>query len=260
MKHRYHKPNKLLTEYVRTVLIVEGFSESPSDTLPAFTQGMPALLCRTEKDPAGHENILQLTLFGKSIPDDSWTIGKSTTIIAYFFKPFVLAGLFKIAAKELSKTPVDLGNWSPHKFNALRMQLIYAASTPGKIETLDHLLIQQQIENQKLCEIIRFATDRIMYHSEKEVISEIRKELKLNERTFQRIFKKYVGVTPTQYRRICQFQFSFGQLRSKQFSKISDVAFDNGFADHSHFIRSFKEFTDTTPNDYLQKGLPKKKP
>ena len=72
------------------------------------------------------------------------------------------------------------------------------------------------------------------------------------------MFKKYVGVTPNQYRRICQFQVSFAQLRGKEFNKLTDVAYDNGFADQSHFIRSFREFTQITPNDYLRSGLKEK--
>jgi AraC-like DNA-binding protein len=68
-----------------------------------------------------------------------------------------------------------------------------------------------------------------------------------------------VGVTPVQYRRICQFQSAFEQLRSKEFNNASDVAFGSGFADQSHFIRSFKEFTQTTPNNYIQSGLKAKK-
>ena len=88
-----------------------------------------------------------------------------------------------------------------------------------------------------------------------EILSAMVSKLKLNERTFQRIFKKYVGVTASQYRRICQFHISFAQVRSGDFDKLSDVAYDNGFADQSHFIRSFKEFTQVTPNDYLRSGL-----
>ncbi len=257
MKHRYEKPNTFLTEFVRTILVMEGFSKSDSNNLPVFTNGMPTLFCKTEKSKDNYEQISQLTLFSKS-PTDFWTINKQTTIIAYFFKPLTMASVFNISANKLLEKPFDLSIWNPHKYNALKTQLIYATNTLRKVEVLDNLIIQQLHENQQVCKIIQYATDQILNNSNKEVLGEILNELKLTERTFQRMFKKYVGVTPTQYRRICQFQQSFGQLREKQFNKISEVAYDNGFADQSHFTRSFKEFTQITPNDYLKKGLKSK--
>ena len=192
-------------------------------------------------------------------PADYWSVDEFTTIVAYFFKPFALSCLFKTDAKVLSKGSIELGRWSPHRYNALKTQLLYAESISNKIEVLDNLLIQQKTENNGVFEIIHYATETMMLNPSNEVLAEILTKLKLNERTFQRIFKRFVGVTATQYRRISQFQLSFDHLRSKQYEKISDVAFDNGFADQSHFIRSFKEFTDTTPNDYLQHGLTPKK-
>jgi AraC-like DNA-binding protein len=257
MKHWYAKPNKLLTEFVRTVLIMEGFSKADPDSLPVLTNGMPTLFCKTKRNQEHYENITQLTLFVNS-PADFWTVDKQTTIIAYFFKPFTAASLFNIHATKLSEKHLDLSIWSPHKYTALKTQLIYATDTLRKIEVLDNLLIQQHNEEQRAYKVIQYATHQIMNNSSKEILSEILDALDLNERTFQRIFKKYVGVTPTQYRRICQFQQSFGQLREKQFREMSELAYDNGFADQSHFIRSFKEFTQMTPNDYLKKGLKNK--
>lgn len=260
MKHWYQKPHQSISGYIRTVLILEGFSESQAEKLPLFTNGMPALLCRTEKAQADNENIVQLTLFGKSIPQDCWEINTTTTLIAYFFKPFALAGIFNISAAKLIENPIDLCNWSPHKTNALRTQLIYAGPTLRKIEVLDNLLIHQLEQHKNECEIIKYATDQIMCNSgATEILSATLQNLNISLRTFQRIFKKYVGVTPNQYRRICQFQFSFAQLKAKQFNKLTDVAYDNGFADQSHFIRSFREFTQITPQDYLRSGLREKK-
>lgn len=258
MKYWYQKPNQLLSDYVRTVLVLEGFSQADAKQLPLVTNGMAAFFCRTEKTESGDEHISQLTLFGKSSTEDSWTINNTTTIIAYFFNPFALSTVFNVTAKKLMEEPVDLWNWSPHKTNALKTQLVYAASTTQKTEVLDHLLIAQLQQNQKECSIIQYATDEIMCNPDTEILSTLLIKLDINERTFQRIFKKYVGVTASQYRRICQFQVSFEQLRGKEFSKLTDIAYDNGFADQSHFIRSFKEFTQTTPNDYLRSGLKEK--
>ena len=258
MNHWYQTPNQLLSGYIRTVLILEGFSQPDPDNLPLFTNGMPALFCKTEKESSGNEKIIQLGIFGRSVPEEYWNVNADTTIIAYFFRPFALATTFNIPANKLNKEPIDLSNWSPHKINALKTQLIYAASTSRKVEVLDNLLIDQLKQNKRECEIIQNITDQIIYNPGTEILSEVLEKFKLNERTFQRVFKKYVGVTPNQYRRICQFHISFAQLRAKDFDKLSDVAYDNGFADQSHFIRSFKEFTQVTPNDYLKSGLKEK--
>jgi AraC-like DNA-binding protein len=256
MKYRYQKPHESLVEYVRTILILEGFFQADTKQLPLVTNGMPALFCRIENETG---NIPQLMFFGKSISPEAWVINKTTTIITYFFKPFAMASVFDIPASELINNPIDLTRWNAHKTNALNTQLLYAANTSEKIQVLDNLLSHQLQENHKQCEIVRVATDAIMNDSSTEILATLLNSLNLNERTFQRIFKKFVGVTPSHYRRICQFQLSFAQLRAKEFDKVTDVAFDNGFADQSHFIRSFKEFTQTTPNNYLKSGLKKKK-
>ena len=201
---------------MRTVLILEGFTESDHRDLPLFTNGMSALFCKTEKDESGNENIIQLTLFGKSVPEEHCAVNTNTTIIAYFFKPFALASIFNIAAAKILESLLILVNWSPHKTNALKTQLIYAASTSRKIEVLDNLLIHQLQQHKRECEIIKYATDQIMYDPGTEILSEMLSKLDLNERTFQRMFKKYVGVTPNQYRRICQFQLSFYTIKKQR--------------------------------------------
>ena len=58
MKHWYQQPNQLLSEYVKTVLILEGFTESGPGELPLVTNGMSALFCKTEKDEFGNEKII----------------------------------------------------------------------------------------------------------------------------------------------------------------------------------------------------------
>lgn len=258
MRYWYQKPHPSLSKCTRTVLIMEGFSKPGSDNLPIVTNGASALLCRMEKDETGNETISALTLFGKSIPAGSISVNANTTIIIYFFKPFVLASLFNIPAVKLMQSPVELSHWNAHKTNALKTQLVYSGSTKRKREVLDNLLILQLQQQQTACEIIQYATDEMMIHTAKHVLSDLLRKLHVNERTFQRLFKKYVGITAGQYRRICQFQLSFTQLRSKKFGKLTDIAYDNGFADQSHFIRSFKDFTQITPHDYLKYGLKNK--
>lgn len=258
MSHHYQKVHPKLARYIRTILVLDPAPENNGNKLPLFTNGTPALLCRTETTNKGIEILSQLTLYGSSATAENWNLLKCETLIAYFFKPFSMPCLFNIPASELAKNQVELWNWNPRKFNTVKSQLAHAKSFAEKIKVLDNLFLDLLEQQERECDIIRHATDAILLHSRKEVLAEILNDLNLNERTFQRIFKKFVGITPTQYRRICQFKGSFDQVKHSTFEKLSDVAFQTGFADQSHFIRSFKEHAQTTPKEYSRSGLKKK--
>lgn len=244
MSYHYHKTDTKLTDYIRTVLVFDNDSESSE--LPLFTNGMSALLYKANN---------RIALFGQSVPVEEW----NETTIAFFFKPFSLATIFKLSAKDLKANPIEINLWNAQKAMALNIQLYHSKSTQEKVEILSHFIFTQIGCNKRDCEIIRYATDSIMQNSNTDVISQLLENLHLTERTFQRIFKKYVGITANEYRRICQHYFAFSHLKSGHYEKLTDVAFTNGYFDQSHYIRSFKEFTNTTPNEYLQSGLDKAK-
>ncbi|UOQ68039.1 helix-turn-helix domain-containing protein [Hymenobacter volaticus] len=78
----------------------------------------------------------------------------------------------------------------------------------------------------------------------------MQESLHMSERSFQRKFKQHVGIPPKLFSRICRFQVSLNQLRNHQYHKLSDVAFENDYADQSHYIRSFQEFAGCSPYQY----------
>ncbi|MES3019616.1 MAG: DUF6597 domain-containing transcriptional factor [Bacteroidota bacterium] len=163
MRHRYTNPASLLTDYIRTVLLIEGFSEKGSQDLPIFTNGSPTLYCRMEKDTVtGFERIKQFTLYGISAPSECWAADEKTTIIAWLFKPFVLPALFNISAKDLKTAPIEFSSLSPHKFNAIQTQIAYAESTMTKKKVLENLIAEALIHSGRTCEIIQSVTEHIM--------------------------------------------------------------------------------------------------
>jgi AraC-like DNA-binding protein len=246
MNYCYKKVRAELKDYIRSVLVLEGAGSPQPNDLPLVTNGMPALLYTSDSN--------HVTCFGQSVPDEALLIGKDTTLILFFFKPFSLGPILKLSAQQL-KNPVDFNLWNAQKAMALTLQLHHAASTTEKLEILSDFILSQLQVNQHECKIIRYATDKMMQDSSTAVHAQLLDELNVTERTFQRIFKKYVGTTSNDYRRICQFYFSFLQLKGGHYDKLTDVVYNNGYFDQSHYTRSFKEFTDTTPNEYLQSGL-----
>ncbi|QRQ62090.1 AraC family transcriptional regulator [Sphingobacterium multivorum] len=65
-------------------------------------------------------------------------------------------------------------------------------------------------------------------------------------------FSRKLG-SAKQFAKMVQFQAAFKQLNSKDFRKITEIVYENGFSDQSHFIRVFKTFTGTTPASFNKK-------
>jgi AraC family transcriptional regulator len=66
-----------------------------------------------------------------------------------------------------------------------------------------------------------------------------------------RVFSKYYCCTLSDYLRKLKVDRSLNLMRDKRRS-LTEIAFNSGFADQSHFIRCFKTHTGLTPNKYRE--------
>ena len=82
----------------------------------------------------------------------------------------------------------------------------------------------------------------------------VQNELNITERSLERYFKQYVGISPKLYARINRFQTALETLRKSNFDSLTDIAYQNNYFDQSHFIRDFKEFAGTTPKHFLHQA------
>lgn len=109
------------------------------------------------------------------------------------------------------------------------------------------LILLFKNKQEQLDLTIALAIQKIINKKGKLLIRDLYDELHLTERTFERRFFNSVGITAKQFSKIIQFQQSLEQLLVKDYTKLTDVVYANGFADQSHFIKVFKAFTGKTP-------------
>lgn len=72
----------------------------------------------------------------------------------------------------------------------------------------------------------------------------------VSERQLERLFKKYIGLSPKYYSRIIRFNYIFELIKSKK-STWTEIVYQSGYYDQSHFIRNFKAFTGEDPSSYF---------
>lgn len=247
-------PAKEISYYVDRILVIDEYKITEAFSLPLFANGTPTLLFISAPATINNKQTNHLTLFGQTVFPENLVIRESFTLVAYFFKPFALRSLFGVSAKELTDHPIELNLLSSTEATLLKERLLNAADVVEMTNLLDAFIFRLITKTKTESSLVAYATNLIANNPGPDALIKAQKELFITERTFQRAFKENVGVSPDLFRRIAQFNTAFQQLNGRRFVKLSDIAFENGFSDQSHFTRTFKEFTNLTPKQYLNFG------
>jgi AraC-like DNA-binding protein len=241
-----------ISEYVKGILVIENYQDKKPFMLPLFANGTPTLVFQTAKGQIKNQSNY-LTLFGQTVLPEQLFINGEFKLIAYFLAPHSLPTLFGIQANELTDKPIDFNLLANN--SVLQEQLLNAETISNELSLLDDYIYSLIAKANTNINRIKYATEIILQNLSVNILAQVQKELCITERTFQRMFEINIGISPNQFRRINQFNKAFQQLNSRQFQNLSDIAFDNGYSDQSHYIRTFKEFTNITPKEYLHLSI-----
>jgi AraC-like DNA-binding protein len=256
MKYNQIQPPGYLKGYVQHFWTLES---SCDDVIPKtfgpVADGCPGFIFRESESGAFYDvdkgSLPALFLYGQTIkPREINSKGAFKTIGASFY-PNALKSIFGFNADELTDGCIDLNAMAEEQGVYLVENLLNTPSTQRQIEILSSYFFVQIQKN-------KVSTDKVMQYIISEIIASkgnialktLQEKSQLSERSFERRFKQCVGITPKLFSRICRFQASMHQLRTNQYLKLSDIAFENGYADQSHFIRAFQEFAGYSPNQF----------
>lgn len=167
---------------------------------------------------------------------------------------FYAWGLYALIQEQVIKTKdgiVDLYNITPHL--ADKLDNILTINTP--------LDVFKRIE-QALCTELRVCQNDLhragliegfLRCDDSLPVNQYCADRGINIKTFERMTVKYTGYTPKVLHRLRRFQTASNQLVHQQDADLAGIAYDNRFADQSHFIKEFEEFTGAPPRTFRNK-------
>ena len=256
MQYQFFSPPALLQPFIRYIWVLENDAvDAASITFSPLADGCPGILFQQPDKglyyDAAYQQMPGLSLYGQTIePMKLHATGKLSTI-GICFHPDALKTVFGMNAHELTGSCVDLNLLPNKKEKYLQDRLFHAGTIREQVDILSSYLSSFiQNKNNQPDLVTRYAVTEIGKVKSPVSLKDLQQKLQLSERSFERKFKQAVGITPKLFSRICRFQEALTQLRNNQYRKLSDIAYENGYADQSHFIRSFKEFTGISPFDY----------
>jgi AraC-like DNA-binding protein len=84
-------------------------------------------------------------------------------------------------------------------------------------------------------------------------VDDIVNRFAINKRTLQRLFRRYVGVSPKWVIQRFRLHQAAGQLDEGKVEDLTRMALDLGYFDQAHFIKDFKTVVGKTPAEYARK-------
>ena len=167
------------------------------------------------------------------------------------FKSGRLPGIFDIKPSEIVDTMIDLTGVFGHSPETICEMLLERKTFLEKQELMESIICKTDLSTMSQDRVYEAATMLIDSGGGRIQVSELAGALGIKERTLERKFAACLGISPKKFICLVRFQNVVEKLKSGHTTgKLTDMAYEFGFTDQSHFIRDFKSFSGVTPGDF----------
>jgi AraC-like DNA-binding protein len=260
--HQLAPPDDL-RGYVRYFWTLESTGEGPTvpSTFTTLADGCPGLIAQLTPDAPllgrADKPWPRSFLYGQTTSATEIVTSGPFQTLGVCFEPSALPAVFGLNAEELTNTCLDLTLLDAPQAGTLAEQLAARPTVAEQVARLAAFLRACFARHHAPVDPrVRQSVAQLLASGGRVALPALLAEVGLSERSLQRKFKHSVGISPQLFARICRFQASLGQLRARQYEKLSDLAFEQDYADQSHHIRAFQEFAGASPQRFRQQAQP----
>lgn len=166
----------------------------------------------------------------------------------YGFANFMSTPIKKLANKE---TPIEL-LFGKKTSKELGQKIMLATDTQERIGIIESFLLYKLNDKATIDTIVKTTIDAMFSTGGSIPINAILKDDLSKRRQLERKFMKQIGISPKQLGRVIRLQTALKMLLNQQSETLAEIAYESEYYDQAHFIKDFKEFTGTTPKEFLK--------
>ena len=249
MKIRYRRPIRALRPFIEGYVVVDDrdgdLPLSPLQTAPMPFAALSVNFCELSWDSAGNPHP-EVALIGLQTGVRRWISGTSTLFVMVLLTPAGVMTLFPGLGEQTGNALRDLNDlWDRSRTDGFRAAAASVLGPSAADDGLDRwaaaMLSDGDRDAPGLVEALRLRCRP----------SAAAAALDMSLRTFERRFRRALGVTPTDLINLERLQQS---LKSTTHGAGGDLVGD-GFADQSHEIRHWRRYLGTSPGRYRKSGM-----
>lgn len=178
---------------------------------------------------------------------------KNSEMLVVQLKTLGAYPLFKVPIESFSESVMPAENYFGNLILDIRENLMTAESINDKFLIIKNWL-QSQIDeslapSQSLLDMLSVLQDN-PFSKHGELIQNYPNTQKhlINQ------FKKYSGLSPKTLHKIIRFNSILQIINQSKEIKWTDIVYETGYTDQSHFIKEFQEFSGFNPSKYIKMG------
>lgn len=246
-----------LQSFVRYIQVLEQTPLSGVyEPVRFYADGSPGIMFVQSENSviAQQDNILApFSAYGQTVKPIELQAGAACRVIVVGLYPHIIKPLLGINSSILTDGCVDMKMIAGKDTGSTIEQLLNEPLLNVQLQLITNYLFQLYQSTRNTPDaLLAYAVAHITQNRGQASLKGLRSYLNVPERTFERKFEQHVGISAKLFTRICQFQSGLQQLQQGRYEKLSDIAYENGYADQSHFIRSFNEFTGQSPLEFIK--------
>lgn len=171
------------------------------------------------------------------------------SMIGAYFRAGGLAAFTSVPVDELTDRVVPVEDVLGPAAAKVAARLAEAREAAG-IDALESLLIERLRDHPTASVDVAALAASIEQSAGQVTVEQLAHEAGISRQHLTRVFRERVGVTPKLYARLARFHSSLAYAAAGEPADGAHAALALGYADQSHWIAEFKEFSGLTPHRF----------
>lgn len=252
MKVSKFPPSLPLRPFIRTFLIIESEHGMTNRILPdsALVAAFRYKGSITVSDQGVETALPASVITGIRTAARVVTYSRNAGVVLAVFSETGAAAFFRQPLHELGGISVSLRDFfSGGELSRVEDALAGAGNDSGRIAILEGFLISS-LGNRAPDPLVQEAVRRIVQAGGNLRMRDLAKALCISQDPFEKRFRKTAGASPKKFAAIVRFRNLIDSRTRSQ--SLTDLAYQAGYHDQSHFIKDFKSLAGQTPGDFFK--------